>query len=188
MLGLIHLIGSSVQNTDQPLISATATYDYQYAWLMSAPVPIYPTALPETVASCDSMRNWLFEHGGADVSETTVRLHLMSTQSGTVTISDVRARVLSRTPASRQAMVNCPSAGTEETPPAALDLRERVPIATSIIPTENGGYVPGTQQTVWIIGRLGQPYFSAHVTLSKGEPFDIPITAFVSGSDLIRPH
>lgn len=189
VLGSVHLIQSSIQNAASPLVSATATYDDTYTWVISSPVAVEATTLQGKVNSCDSMRHWLLAHGGGNLTVTLVRLHLLGTQSGNVTIDDVHAQVLSRVPASTQAIVGCPSAGTVATPQAALNLRDRIPIATSIIPVSdpNQGYVPGTRRAVWIGGRLGQPYFAARViTLAKGESFDIPITAYVTGSEVIR--
>ena len=190
IFGVVHLVDNGLQNAGQPLARATATYNGYYAWEMSSPIAVEMAKFGGKVKNCDSLRQWLLTHGSGDLAETRVRLHLVGTQNETVTIEDVHAQVLSRSPDKPQAIVDCPSAGTVATPEAAFNLEDRVPIALLVgapYPNPNQGYVPGTHGTVWIDGKLGQPYFSSRIiTLTKGEPFDIPITAFISGSEVIR--
>src|SRR5690348_16398768 len=70
VLGLIHLIQSSIENSAQPLISATATYNGHYTWTISSPFAVDASALNGKVTGCDSMRKWLLDQGGSDLSVT----------------------------------------------------------------------------------------------------------------------
>ena len=128
------------------------------------------------------MRTWLLAAGAADTSQTDIRLHLVGTQDNTVTVSGVHAQILGRAPAYPDTLVDCPSAGVVATPNVALNLRRDAPEAMEVGPVPRGTIATGD-----LSGRLGAPYFTTHtITLTKGEPFDISLTGFISGTASVR--
>jgi hypothetical protein len=150
--------------TGQPIVQATAGYDKAWlsdGWSMVASGRLDPQALPSAVASCESLRQWLVDNGGADVGSSHLRLHLQGTRAQTVTISGLRAHVLSRSEARRTSLVSCPSAGANDVERIAISLDQREPTAHDL----------GAD------GKVGNlPYFQTRtVTLSKGEPLDLVI-------------
>ncbi len=189
IFGIVKIAQARYEASTNPFVTAYANYDptANGTWLMSAEKALDSRFFSRYIRTCDTMRSLLLASGGADTPESSIRLHLVGTQNGTVTISGVQAEIISRTPAKPVAIIGCPSAGTVATPQVALDLRQAVPTALSIIPSSGLGDIPGTDGSVHLGGQLGKPYFRTNIiTLTKGEPFDIPITAFVAGSDLVR--
>jgi hypothetical protein len=153
-----------------------------YVWTMSYADPLEPRQIPASVRNCAGMRTWLLAAGAADTAESDIRLHLVGTQDGTVTVSGVHAQILGRAPASASTLVGCPSAGVVATPSVALNLRQDAPEALAV-----GAPPRGTIATQDLSGRLGAPYFTTHtITLTKGEPFDISLTGFISGTANVR--
>jgi hypothetical protein len=187
VLGIYNVTVTRVTGTFAAPISAYASYDTSLtnSWLMSPTGGLRPSALPADVNSCDAMRQWLEAGGSADVSETHVRLHLVGTANGTVTVSGVHAQILSRSSASPAALVSCPSAGLVATPSVALDLRQDAPVALEVGPASRATLPPDDVRS--LAQRLGTPYFAAHViTLTRGEPFDLAVTGFISGTETVR--
>jgi hypothetical protein len=186
-LGIYNATVTRVTQAFGPAISAYAEYDTSMtsSWLMASTGGLRPSALPADVDSCGAMRQWLEAGGSADISETHVRLHLVGTANVTVTVSGVHAQVLSRLPASQTALVSCPSAGLVATPSVALDLRQDAPVALEVGAASGAALPP--YDVRGLAQRLGAPYFAAHViTLTKGEPFDLAVTGFVSGTETVR--
>ena len=187
VLGIYNVTVTRVTETFGAPISAYASYDTSMtsSWLMTSTGGLRPSALPADVNSCDAMRQWLESAGSADISETHVRLHLVGTANGTVTVSGVHAQILSRLPARQTALVSCPSAGLVATPSVALDLRQDGPVALEVGPA-SGATLPAYDVRS-LAQRLGAAYFAAHViTLTKGEPFDLAVTGFVFGTETVR--
>jgi hypothetical protein len=179
-LGIYHAANSRITASFTPPLSAYVSYDTSrtYVWTMSYPNPLEPQQVPASIKNCDAMRQWLLTAGAADTSETDIRLHLVGTENSTVTVSGVHAQILSRRPATPATLVDCPSAGEVATPSVALNLRQDVPEALEV-----GAAPRGTIPTNDLSGRLGAPFFTTHtITLTKGEPFDVSITGFTSGT------
>jgi hypothetical protein len=188
LFGFFTLGRAKYHEAANPLVAASAEYDSSrnHTWVMAPQQPIDVSHVPATVKSCDAMRSWLLNSHAPDMTESRVRLHLVGVQSETVTISGVHAEILSRTPANSAAVVTCPTAGNSATPHVALDLRQSAPVAQDIVPSKDLGYVPGTDGAVQLGGHLGGSYFASHViTLANGEPYDLSVTAFVSGTDVV---
>jgi hypothetical protein len=187
VLGIYNATVTRVTETFGTPLSAYASYDTSMtnSWLMASAGGLRPSTLPADVNSCDAMRQWLEAGGSADISQTHVRLHLVGTANGTVTVSGVHAQILSRLPASQAALVGCPSAGLVATPSVALDLRRDAPVALEVGPTSGATLPPDDVRS--LAQRLGAPYFAAHViTLTKGEPFDLAVTGFIFGTETVR--
>jgi hypothetical protein len=187
VLGIYNATVTRVSQTFGSSVSAYASYDTSMtnSWFMASTDDLRPSALPASVTSCNAMRQWLAADGSADLSETHIRLHLVGTANGTITISGVHAQILSRRSVSQAALVSCPSAGLVATPSVALDLRQDAPVALEVGPA-SGATLPASDVRS-LAQRLGAPYFAAHViTLTKGEPFDLAVTGFVFGTETVR--
>jgi hypothetical protein len=187
VLGIYHMITARVADTFAAPISAYAAPDTSLtgSWLMSSMGRLRPSALPANINSCPTMRQWLVRTGAADISESHIRLHLVGTANGTVTVSGVHAQILARTSATPTALVWCPTAGSVGTPSVALNLRQNVPVALEVGPASRTALPPADLRG--LAQRLGTPYFAAHViTLTKGEPFDLAVTGFTFGTETVR--
>jgi hypothetical protein len=183
-LGSYHVASSHITASFTPPLSASVSYDTSrtYVWTMSYANPLEPQRIPASVRSCDGMRTWLLAAGAADTADSDIRLHLVGTQDTTVTVSGVHAQILGRAPASASTLVGCPSAGVVATPSVALNLRQDAPEALAV-----GAAPRGTVATQDLSGRLGAPYFTTHtIALTEGEPFDISLTGFISGTATVR--
>jgi hypothetical protein len=187
VLGIYNATVSRITETLGTPISAYAGYDTNLysSWLISTMSRLRPSALPANINSCDAMRQWLEANRAADISESHIRLHLVGTANGTVTVSGVHAQILSRRPASPTALVRCPSAGLVATPSVAMNLRQDAPIALEVGPVSRATLPADDVRS--LAQRLGSPYFAAHViTLTKGEPFDLAVTGFIFGTETVR--
>jgi hypothetical protein len=187
VLGIYNATTARIAGTFAAPISAYASSDTSLtdSWLMSSMGGLRTSALPATVNSCATMRQWLEETGGADISESHIRIHLVGTSNGTVTVSGVHAQILARTSATPTALVECPNQGSVATPSVALDLRQDAPVALEVRPASRTTLPPDDVRG--LAKRLGAPYFAAHViTLSKGEPFDLAVTGFTFGTTAVR--
>jgi hypothetical protein len=187
VLGIYNATVTHISETFGAPISAYAAYDTSLysSWLISPTSGLRPSALPANVNNCDAMRQWLEATGAADTSESHIRLHLVGTANGTVTVSGVYAQILSRRSASPTGLVQCPSAGLVATPSVAMDLRQGAPVALEVGPAS--GAPPPPYDVRSLAQRLGAPYFATHViTLTKGEPFDLSVTGFIFGTETVR--
>lgn len=172
-----------------PSVTAYASYDSSRiagGWDMSyGSLLPSKSKLPVGVKDCETMRQWLLASGGADTSASYVRLHLVGTNHSTVTISGLHAQIIARIPMKPVTSVGCPSAGASATPNVALDLRKDTPNAMELA-SPNGDDFSDSDPSK-IRQRMGAPYFAAHtITLSRGEPFDITVTGFVTGKSAVR--
>jgi Excalibur calcium-binding domain len=156
--------------TRTPLVTAAARHDTDRlsdGWSMAAERPLDPAAVPSSVKDCETLRQWLAGAGSADVDSSYLRLHLQGARTETITISGLRARVVSRTPPADESIVYCPSAGEAGAQRVFIDLDKRAPTARALTAD----------------GKPGKPYFELHtVTLTKGEPIDFAIEARSSRS------
>ncbi len=186
-LGIYNVAATRITETLGAPISAYAAYDTSLtsSWLISSMSGLRPSILPANINSCDAMRQWLEATGAADTSESHIRLHLVGTANGTVTVSGVHAQILSRRSSSPTALVQCPSAGLVATPSVAMDLRQDAPVALEVGPASRTTLPPDDVRS--LAQRLGAPYFADHViTLTKGEPFDLAVTGFIFGTETVR--
>jgi hypothetical protein len=189
IIGVVHVVNSKYHQLANPAVVATADFDSSrnYVWTMAPQHPLEPQSIPSNITSCERMRDWLIKSGTPDTAESRIRLHLVGIQEETVTVSGVHAEILSREPSTNSAIVSCPSAGTVTTPHVALDLRQASPNVQEVVPSKDTEYVSGTNGTVKLGGTIGNAYFASHVVqLRNGEPFDLAITAFVAGRDVVR--
>lgn len=188
VVGIYNATAAHVAGTFGAPVSAYAATDTSLtysSWLMSYMPALRPSALPADVKSCATMRHWLEATGAADTSESHIRLHLVGTANGTVTVSGVHAQILARLSAPPTALIWCPSAGSVDTPSVALNLRQDAPVALEIGPASRATLPPDDVRS--LAQRLGAPYFADHViTLTKGEPFDLAITGFTFGTETVR--
>jgi hypothetical protein len=187
VLGIYNVTATRISETLAAPISAYAASDTSltHSWLMSSMGGLRTPALPADVNSCDAMRQWLEGTGAADISESHIRLHLVGTANGTVTVSGVQAQILARSSATPTALVECPTQGAAGTPSVALDLRQDAPVALEVGPASRTTLPPADIRG--LAQRLGAPYFATHViTLTKGEPFDLAVTGFTFGTETVR--
>src|SRR5450759_525564 len=158
---IINEVTTQVQDRG-PTVRATAAYNsgiISDGWSVSVADTVDPTQVPAGLGS-EAAHTWFMEHGAADQPLSPVRLHLVGNNSSVVTISGLRAKIVSRAPTMRAARIVSPSAGESGAPQVSINLD-----------TPNGNALELKPD-----GTPGQPYFKGHsVTLKKGEPIDFTI-------------
>ena len=155
-----------------PMVRATAVSNsgiLSDGWSVSVADPVDPTQVPAGLGD-EAAHAWFMEHGAADQPLSPVRLHLVGNNSSVVTISGLRAKIVSRAPTMRAARIVSPSADESGAPQVSINLD-----------TPNGNALELKPDQLWWedpVGTPGQPYFKGHsVTLKKGEPIDFTIMA-----------
>lgn len=154
------------RGVDPSPLRASLGYDLDVisdGWSIATPARFGPADMGGAARDDESLRQWLLDHEGAYVGETTLLLTLEGRRSQGVTVRNVRLRVLDRAAPHRGTRVVSASAGAEDVQALGFDLDTPAPVARTVDATS---------------GDLGEPYFSgSFITLAKNEVMVLQLRA-----------